>query len=104
MEDKKIVFKGNNINYKNRDFSIKSFKIDIVQNFETQIVSKELMIKGMDADSINDGYHIAVKSLELFEPKINLILQKTLANSYYYIDTEITKKKKLWLSLARQSL
>ncbi|MFM9944786.1 MAG: hypothetical protein ACKVQB_06090, partial [Bacteroidia bacterium] len=74
-EEKKLVFQGNNISYKNRDFSMKSFKIDIVQNFETQIISKELTIKGMDADSINNGYHIAVKSLVLLEPKINLVLQ-----------------------------
>lgn len=72
---KKIVFNGNDLSYTNRDFIIKSFNLDLDQNFKTQIVSKQLVIKGMDADSINDGYNIAVKLLELKEPKIKLVLQ-----------------------------
>jgi hypothetical protein len=73
---KNIAFQGNTIIYENRNFSMERFKLDIFQNFTTQIVSKELIIKGMDADSINNGYNIAVNSLELLEPKIKLTIQK----------------------------
>ena len=73
--EKKVVFKGKDLSYRDRNFNIKAFELDLDQKFSTHIVSKQLSIKGMDADSINEGYNIAVNSLELEEPLIKLVLK-----------------------------